>query len=235
MSDLMLLLNFAMDVICMTPPFDEVEAIKLTRDHSMFFSLGAIGLFVVAITFSAIRDVFPGNSIADLGIAICIVAITFLSLEKDTVKGIFLATYLPMVLAFRFGEGVIIGARTSRHLRMWHSLALAGVIVGLYFLLKPLPTETLAVVIGTWGIFGAGLAAFMWTQMMKDAPIFQSPFCIVSLFTVFTSTLVYVSISPFESVLYQCTLPVGLLVGIIGSRVSRQDNGTSGDSSSATE
>lgn len=235
MSDLMLLLNFAMDVICMTPPFDEVEAINLTRDHSIFISLGAIGLLVVAIMAETIKDAFPGNSIAIIGIAICIVAIGFLGLEKDTVKGVFLASYLPMVLAFRFGEGIIIGARTSQRLRLWHSLPLAGVIVALYFSMKPLPAETQAVIFGGWALFGAGFAAFMWTRMMKDGPFCQTPFCIISIFLVFTSTLVYVSTSPFESVIYQWTLPIGLLVGIISSRVSHQSNGKPSSNTSGTE
>ncbi len=75
---------------------------------------------------------------------------------------------------------------------------------------------------GGWALFGAVVAAFMWTRMVADAPIFRSPFSVISVFAVFVSTLAYVSASSVERSLYQWSLPIGLVVGIIVSRVSRQ-------------
>ena len=235
MPDWMSFFDFAMDIVCMMPPLDEVDAITLTRDHCIYVSLGAISLLVLAITISALKQAFPANTALAVVAAVCVVGIAFLGLDREMLKSMFLVGYPAMVIALRFGAGAIIGGRTARHLHWWHSLVLAGVVAALYYLLKPLPNETLALARGGWALFGAGLAAFFWTRMMRHSPIFQGPFSIICIFAVFASTLVYVSASPFERTCYQWALPLGLVVGIAGGRVSAQDSGLHGDRGSATD
>ena len=94
-------------------------------------------------------------------------------------------------------------------------------------------TDALAAAKGVWAFFGAGLAAFVWTRMLKDSTMFSSPFAIVALYAVFLSTVLYVSTSPFERALYQCVLPGGLLIGIVVMRISEHRTGTPGSGSSA--
>ena len=219
MTDLMTFLDFAVDIVCMMPPLDEIDAITITRDQAILVSLGAIGLLIVAITISALKEAFPENTAVAIVVATCVVGIGFIGIKQEMLKGLFLAFYPPMVIVFRFAEGAIIGCKTSRHLRWWHSILCVVVIIGLYYLIKPLPIENLAFVKGGWALFGAGLAAFIWTRMMADSSVFQSPFSIISIFLVFASTLVYVSVSPLEHSFYQWTLPIGLVVGIIYGRV----------------
>lgn len=211
----------------MIPPIDEVEAIRLTRDQAILIAIGSMGLLVLAITAAAIKDAFPGNAATAVVMSLCIIGIGFIGLkriEHDMVKSIFLGGYPAMVIALRCGEGAIVGNKVSQYLRWWHSIVIVGVIVGLYYVLKPLPSETLAIVKGGWALFGVGLAAFLWTRTMAKAPIFQNPLSIIAVFAVFSSTLVYVSVSSFERSFYQWALPVGLLLGVIGRRVPPQEN-----------
>ena len=220
MTDFMSYLDFAMDIVCFMPPIDEVEAITLTRDQAILIAFGAIGLLVVAVTAAAMKEMFSESPAIAVIMAICVTAIGFIGLDQEALKGIFLAGYPPMVIALRFGEGAIVGERTSAYLRWWHGILLLAVIVGLYYILKPLPTDTLAAIKGGWAVFGVVVASFVWTRIMADAPLFQSPFCLIAVFAVFASTIAYVSTSPFERAIYQWALPGGLLIGIIARRVS---------------
>ena len=186
-----------------------------------------MGFLVFAITTVAMKDVFSGNMTTAVIMSLCMLGIGFIGLkriEHNMVKSIFLAGYPAMVITLRCGEGAIVGSKASQYLRWWHSILIAGVIVGLYYVLKPLSIETLAIVKGGWALFGVGLAAFLWTHTMAKSPVFQNPLSIVAVFAVFASTLVYVSVSSFERSLYQWALPVGLLLGIIGERVSPQES-----------
>lgn len=235
MSDLMTFLDFAMDILCMMPPLDEIDAITITRDQAILVSLGAIGFLVLAISISALKEAFPENTGVAIVAAICVVGIGFIGIKQEMLKEIFLACYPPMVIVLRFAEGAIVGGKTSRHLRWWHSILFVVVIIGLYYLLEPLPIEKLAFVKGGWALFGAGLAAFILTRMMADSSVFQSPFSIISIFLVFASTLVYVSVSPLERSFYQWTLPIGLVVGIIYGRVSPHNADPPSNRESATK
>lgn len=219
MPELMPFFDFVVDIVCLMPPIGAVDAITITRDQAILVSLGAIGFLVLAISISALKEAFPENAGVAIVAAICVVGIGFIGIKQEMLKGIFLACYPPMVIALRFAEGAIVGSRSSKYLRWWHSLLLVIVIAGLYYLLKPLPNEKLALVKGGWALFGAGFAAFMWSRIMANAPVFQSPFTLISIFMVFASTLVYVSVSPLERSFYQWTLPIGLVVGIIYGRV----------------
>jgi len=223
MHDLMTFLDFAMDIVCMMPPLNEIEAITLTRDQAVLVSLGAIGFLALAFTISALKEAFPENTGVAVIAAICVVGIGFIGLKSktDMLKGIFLASYPPMVMAFRLAEGAIVGSRMSRHLRWWHLMLLVIFIAGLYYLLKPLPINNLVFVKGGWALFGAGLAALLWTRMMANSPVFLTPLILIGFFMVFASTLVYVSVSYLERAIYQWALPIGLIVGIVSGRVSR--------------
>lgn len=229
MSDLMSFLDFAMDIIFMMPSFDEIEGIVVTRDQSIVVSLVAISLLVLAVTISALKEAFPENFAAAVVAAVCITLLGFAGLDHETLKAIFVLGYAPMVIAIRFGEGAIIGGRVSRHLRWWHSLILAGATLALYYLLEPLPAETLVFVKGGWALFGAGLAAFMWTRIVADSPMFRSTFSIICVFSVFASTIVYVSASPVERTFYQWALPIGFAIGIIGDRASPMRDSSGGE------
>lgn len=233
MSDLVSFVDFVVDVVCMMPALDEVPAITLTRNVSVFIALSALGLLMGAVIAPSVKGVFPKGKVAAPVVTLCVVALGFLGLGNGGLKGIFLLSYPPMVLTLRLGEGMILGARWSRHLRWWHLILLAAVLTGLYFLLNLFGTDALAAAKGVWAFFGAGLAAFVWTRMLKDSTMFSSPFAIVALYAVFLSTVLYVSTSPFERALYQCVLPGGLLIGIVVMRISEHRTGTPGSGSSA--
>lgn len=220
MADFLSYFDFAMDIVCFMPPINEVESITVTRDQAILFAFGALGLLVVAITGAAMKEVFSGNPAIAVVMAICVSAIGFIGLDQEALKGVFLAGYPPLVIALRFGEGVIVGERTSAYLRWWHGILLLAVVVGLYQILKPLSPDTLATLKGGWAVFGVVVASFAWTRVMAGAPLFRNPFCLIAVFAVFASTLAYVSTSPFERAIYQWALPGGLLVGIIERRVS---------------
>lgn len=222
MPELMPFFDFVVDIVCLMPPIGAVDAITLTRDHAILVSFGAIGLLVLAIMISTLKKSFPENTSIAIAIAVCVIGLGVIGFEQEMLKGIFLAGYPPMVIGLRFAEGAIVGSRSSRYLRWWHSLLLVIVIAGLYYLLKPLPNEKLALVKGGWALFGAGFAAFMWSRIMANAPVFQSPFTLISIFMVFASTITYVSASSLERSLFQWTLPIGLMVGILGGRLSHQ-------------
>ena len=221
MSDLLTFLDFVMDILCMMPPIDEVEAIQLTRDHAILIAIGSIGLLIFAITVSAMKDAFPANMVTPIVISLCILGIGFIGLkrmEHDVIKSMFLAGYPPMVIVLRCGEGAILGGKASQYLRWWYSILIVGVFVGAYFALKQLPVETIAYIKGGWAIIGAGVAAFLWSITMAKTPLFKNPLCIIGIFAVFASTLVYVSVSTFEQSLYKWALPVGILLGIVTAR-----------------
>ncbi len=223
MPDLISFVDFVIDVVCMMVPLDEVEALGVTRDESVLILLAAIGLLVLSITICASKEMFPNKPGVAVVVAVCVVVLGYIGLDREMLKdGVFLAGYPPMVITLRFAEGAIVGGRTTQHLRWWHSLLLGGAITAAYFLLRLLPGETMALAKGGWALFGAVVASFAWIRMVADAPIFRSPFSVISVFAVFVSTLAYVSASSFERSLYQWSLPIGFVVGIIGGRMSRQ-------------
>lgn len=216
-----------MDIVCMIPPIDEVESIRLNRDQAILIAIGSMGFLVFAITVAAIKDAFPGNAVMAVIMPLCIIGVGFIGLnrlEHNMVKSIFLTGYPAMVITLRCGEGAIVGNKVSQYLRWWHTIVIAGVIVGLFYVLKPLPVETLSIIKGGWAFLGVGLAAILWTRTMAKAPIIQNPLSIIAVFAVFSSTLVYVSVSSLERSFYQWALPVGLLLGVISRRVSPQKN-----------
>lgn len=220
MQDLISFFDFAMDILCMMPPLDDIEAITLSRDQAIFVSLVAIGFLVFAIMISASKKAFPGNRGVAIIMAICIFVIGFIGLEIEILKGLFLACYPVMVICLRFGEGAIMGSRVSRYLRWWHFILLLGFIAILYYFLKTLRIDNLAFVKGGWALFGAGLAAFIWTRKLTGESIFQDTLSIIAVFIVFMSTLVYVSTSTFERSFYQWSLPIGFIVGIVRTHLS---------------
>ena len=216
------ILDFTIDILCMVSPIDQIDAIPLTRNASILISLGAISLLVMAITVSALKEAFPVNTVAATVAAGCIVGIGIIGLGKEMLTSTFLSSYPPMIIVLRLGQGLILGSKASRHLRWWHSPALAGLIALLYYVLKPLPSETLALVKSGWALFGVGLAALMWTRMMAGSNFFRGPFITISTYLVFASTILYVSVSPFERILYQWFFPIGFIGGMLGSLVSPQ-------------
>ena len=207
----------------MMPPLNDLDTITITRNQAIFVSLGALGFLVLAIAISALKDAFPGNPGVAIVIAVCVVGLGFIGIKQEMLKGIFLAFYPPMVISLRFAEGAVVGGKTLHHLRWWHSIFFVVFIIGLYYLVKTLSIEKLIFVKGGWALFGAILAAFIWTRILADSSIFQSPFSIIATFLVFASTLVYVSVSPLEGSFYRWALPVGLVVGIIYGKVSPRD------------
>ena len=235
MSDLITFLDFAMDIVCMMPPLNDLDTITFTRDQAIFVSLGAIGFLVLAIAISALKDAFPEHPGIATVIAACFVGLCFIGIKQEMLKGIFLALYPPMVISLRFAEGAVVGGKTLHHLRWWHSLFFALFIIALYYLVKTLSIEKLIFVKSGWAIFGTILAAFIWTRILADSPIIQGPFSIIAIFLVFASTLVYVSVSPLEGSFYRWALPVGLVVGIIFGKVSPRDIDSAIDSEPDTK
>jgi len=219
----------------MMPPLDDIEAITLSRDQAILVSLGAIGFLILVVTISALKEAFPGNTGVAIIIAIGVVGIGFIGVEKEILKGVFLVGYPTMVISLRFIEGAIVGGRASRHLRWWHFIFLLVFIAGLYYLLKQLPIENIAFVKAGWALFGAGLAAFIWTRKLAESSFFQNPLSIIAIFMVFSSTLVYVSASSFERSFYQWSLPIGFIVGIIIGRLSPHNAEASSDRESDAE
>jgi len=202
-------------------PLDDIDAFEVARDQSILISLGAVGLLVLSITISASREMFPDNAGVAVVVAVCVVGLGFIGLDREMLAGIFVASYPPMVIAMRFAEGALLGEVTSRHIRWWHPLLIGVAIVAAFYLLRSLPKDTMVMAKAGWALIGAGLAAFGWTRVVADAPMFRSPFSVLSLFAVFATTLVYVSASPLELALYQWSLPIGLGVGILGwSRIT---------------
>ena len=220
MNDFLSFFDFAMDMVCLMPPLDKVTAIFLTREQAILIALIAIGILVGAVIAAVTKGIFSNNSAAGVIVAIGITVIGFSGLKEETLRGIFLALYPPMVIVLRFGEGATIGARTSSYLRWWHGILLLAIIGGLHYILKPFPTDTLVAIKGGWAFFGVLLASFMWTRRLADDPPFNSPFCLIGVFAVFASTLAYVSTSHFERTIYQWALPIGLLIGIVARRIS---------------
>ncbi|MGE3424785.1 MAG: hypothetical protein AB7N24_22270 [Dehalococcoidia bacterium] len=221
MPDLISFVEFVVDIACLMVPLDEVETFGVTRDQSILVSLSAIGLLVLSITFSAAKEMFPGNAGVAVVVAFCVVGLGLLGLDGEMLKGLFVAAYPPMVIAMRFAEGAILGARTSWHIRWWHPLLMVVAIVAAFYLLRSLPNDALALTKAGWALMGTGIAAFAWMRIMADAPMFRSPFSLFSVFAVFAATLVYVSASPFELAFYQWSLPLGLGVGIVSVRADR--------------
>ena len=227
MSDILTFFDFVMDIVFMMPPCDGVEAIQLTRYHAIIVAIGSAGLLIFAITATTKKDALSGSTGTAIVMSLCILGIGFIGLKRmdhDIIKNIFLAGYPPMVIALRCGEGFIFGSKASKFLCWWYSILVVGVLVGAYFALKQVPVETIAYIKGGWAIFGAGVAALLWSLSMAKTALFKSPICIIGIFAVFASTLVYVSVSSFEQSFYRWALPLGILLGIISARFSHQEN-----------
>ncbi len=227
MSDFFSFLDFAIDIVCMMPPIHAVEDIILTRDQSILIAFCAMGFLVVTVTAVAMKDIFTDSPLIPVVIVVCVAGIGFIGLKQQMIREIFMTAYPPMVIALRVGEGAIVGDRTSPYLRWWHSILFLTVIIGLYCLLRSLPSNSLAAIKGCWALFGVIAASIVWTRMMADAPFFRSHLCLIAVFAVFASTLAYVSASPLERAVYQWALPGGMVIGIIARRHSpRRPNGT---------
>lgn len=215
-------LDFAINILCMIPSINEIEVFSITQDQAVLFLFGSISLFILSITTSALKE-FLKNTILALIAAFCILSIGFIGIIQEPkmiemIKQIIFSSYPAMVITLRLVEGIIVGEKTSPHLHWWHFILYLLIIIGLFYLPKLIPTVSLTMIKGTWAILGAGLSAYIGTRMLKNAIFSPSILTIISTFFIFTSTIIFVTVSPLLYLLYKWILPVGLVMGIIFGR-----------------
>ena len=220
MNDLASLLEFVVDVVCMMPPLQEVAAAGVSKEMSIAVCFGAVAVFGFSLIARTTAEMFHHNRFVAILAAICVAALAFGFIERPLWEAIFMVGYPAMVMALRFGEGALVGSRLSSLLRPWHVIVFLAFVCGLYFALKPLPEPTLSIVKGAWAAFGAVLASVTWTQMLRtnNRVAFGSPLATAAIFLVFLSTLLYVSASSLDRIMYQCAFPAGIVAGILSRR-----------------
>lgn len=214
MSDLMTFLDFALDLVFLVPPHDAVVSLDF-GPWPLVVGVGAVVLVAFLRIVAGLRQVFRDSSSAGIGImAVCVGALSFGSLGWETLREIFVMAYVPMVLALRTAEGVLLGAR----LKVWHGVFFLALLVGLSLVVDALPTKALAILQRGWVILGAFLASIAFVDGMKSHPMVTGPAMACGLFLVFLSTTLYVIQNWVVGVLYRYVLPIGMIVGVIVGR-----------------
>lgn len=215
MNDLAYVLDFVVDVVCMMPPLQEVATAGVSQEVSIALCFGAVAVFGFSLIARTATDMFGDNKIAAIIVAVCVATLAFGFIEQSLWKAVFLVGYPAMVIAPRVGEGILVGSRLSSRLRAWHVIPFAAVAAVLYLALKPLPQTTLSIAKGAWAAFGAVLAAVIWTRTLRKSnrPAFGNPLAAVATFVAFLSTLLYVSASPCDQLMYRLAVPCGIVAG----------------------
>jgi hypothetical protein len=220
MSDFLQAVEFAEDLICMMPPLNLSETIRVPPEVCMAFTMGALFFLVASLLVQNARETFAGSAATGTIIGICTAVIGFLGMGQPLLRGIIVAGYVPLVIVLRLGEGAILGSRYRSAAWFWRLLALLPPVVGLSVAIHAVPSASLQIAKAVWCISGAALASYGWATIVcaNGSSFFDSPMAKMALFIVFASTVLYVQNFPFEQFLFQWVFPLGFFLGLIGTR-----------------
>jgi hypothetical protein len=218
MNDIVQVFDFAVDLVCMMPPLDAIEAAGVSRELCMTATIGALFVLMVALISASMKDALGTGGIGAIVVGVCIALIGFQGMKPTLLRGIVATAYPPLVIALRFGEGAILGAHYRSAKWWWRLFALLPLIAALYVAANSVATDTLRAAKGIWFVVGAAVASYGWTTIVcgEGNPLFDSPISKVAIFVVLASTVLYVQSPPFERMLFQWMLPTGAIIGFVG-------------------
>jgi len=218
MNDIVQAFDFAIDLVCMMPPFDAIADAGISRESCMEATVGSLFVLMVALIAASMKDALGMKGIGAVVVGVCIALIGFQGMEPGLLKGIVATSYPPLVVALRFGEGAILGAKYRSGKHWWKLLALLPLVAGLYVAACSVEADVLRGAKAAWFVLGAALASYGWTTIIcgDGNAFFDGLVPKLALFVVLASTVLYVQSSPFEKALFQWMLPAGLVIGFVG-------------------
>lgn len=218
--------NFAIDIICVMPPLDAIEAVGISRELCITATISALFLLIVAFITGSLKKAIgmPGKEATIVGI--CITIIGFWGLNSNLLREIVPALYPPLVIALRFGEGTVLGVKYRSGSHWWKLLIMLPIIAFLYVAMNTATTDALQFAKGVWSVLSAVLASYGLTTIVCDNShgLFNEKFTKVAIFLVFASTVLYVQTSPMEQLLFQWVFPVGMFAGFVVSHKGERGN-----------
>lgn len=213
MEELRSFAEFLGDPICLMPPLREIETLQMPSRLPMTLCFGGVVLFASAAFGSALREMLGGSAMGYVMGAVLILFF-FAFTPWNAWKGSFLASYPPMVMSLRFGEGALIGDLLNGRRAVWWLLPLILVAAAIFIMFVGLPKPTISFIKTVWCLVGPTTASIKWANE-SVADICGGWLPRTGIIVVLFSTLLYVSSSPIDEILYMVLLPIGVATGVI--------------------
>ena len=221
MHELRTFLEFFLDLVCVMPPLHEVEGLQLPTWLPPALCLGGIVLLSICIFGHSLREIFDGSATGYvMGAVLAVVVFAFTPWRAWT--GIFLASYPPLVMSIRFGEGALLGALLRERRAFWWWLLPALLLAtAIFAIVVRLPMPAMSFMKALWAVVGATTASVKWSQWTADelpANLLGGWIPRIGIVVVLFSTILYVSSSPIDELIYMAILPVGWIAGMVLKR-----------------
>lgn len=213
------LIKYIFDLICMMPPINELQLLlEVPEDLPILICYGSIALLFFTILVKVIKEITKLNLILIILFVGCITYLTFGFLDFSTVKAAFIVPYPAMMFSLRVIEGVSLGCIIEKKGKIWHLIVFIFISIGLYIALTKMPGYYISIIKTVWSILGVISASVFCVKLFarNKYKIFKNSILIyITIFLIFSSTIIYINTSPIDQILYQWIILIGILFGFI--------------------